>query len=206
MAEHETLQQFLQTNYFNADDSYAVIFEAGVFDALFKHDVKLLQKSIEQLEDMIKKGLTIEEGIKALTAVYNDGDIFISAFQTFDIGTQEEKLIRLTDVRDKKVINKVRGDLKKRAEANPDRKMLIFYGFAGHGMQVDGEQVVIINQLNKRTGFYEWWAVEADIRLMAKKYSNTFNVGIFACCREIFNPSKHCGLFEGTKQEALDHF
>ena len=41
---------------------------------------------------------------------------------------------------------------------------------------------------------------------MAKKYSNTFSVGIFACCREIFNPSKHCGLFEGTKQEAHDHF
>ena len=84
--------------------------------------------------------------------------------------------------------------------------MLIFYGFAGHGMQVDGEQVVIINQLNKKTAFYEWWAAEADMRLMAKKYSNTFSVGIFACCREIFKPAKHCGLFEGTKQEALDYF
>ena len=124
----------------------------------------------------------------------------------YDVGTQEGQLIRLTDIRDKKVINKVRADLKKCAEANPDRKMLIFYGFAGHGMQVDGEQVVIINQFNRRTGFYEWWAAEADIRLMAKKYSNTFSVGIFACCREIFKPAKHCGLFEGTKQEAIDHF
>ena len=139
MAEHETFQQFLLTNFFNADDSYAVIFEAGKFDALCKHDVKLLQKSIEQLEEMLKKGLTIEEGIKALTEVYKDGDSFISAFQKFAIGTQKGKLIRLTDVRDKKEINKVRADLKKRAEANPDRKMLIFYGFAGHGMQVDGE-------------------------------------------------------------------
>ena len=84
--------------------------------------------------------------------------------------------------------------------------MLIFYGFAGHGMQVDGEQVVIINQFNKRTGFYEWWAAEADLRLMAKKYSNTYSVGIFACCREIFKPAKHCGLYEGTKQGAVDHF
>ena len=183
-----------------------MIFEAGVFDALFKHDVKLLQKSLEDLEKMLQKGLTIEEGIKALTEVYKDGDIFISALQKFDIGTQKEKLIRLTDVRDKKEINKVRSDLKKRAEANPDRKMLIFYAFAGHGMQVDGEQVVIINQLNKRTAFYEWWAAEADLRLMSKKYSNTFNVGIFACCREVFNPTKHCGLFQGTKQEALHYF
>ena len=81
MAEHETLQQFLLTNFFNADDSYAVIFEAGKFDALCKHDVKLLKKSIEDLEEMLKKGLTIEEGIKALTEVYKDGDSFISAFQ-----------------------------------------------------------------------------------------------------------------------------
>ena len=130
----------------------------------------------------------------------------IAAFRRYDIGTHKGQLIRLTDIRDKKVINKVRTDLKKRAEANPDRKMLIFYGFAGHGMQVDGEQVVIINQLNKRTGFYEWWAAEADIRVMAKKFSNTYSVGIFACCREIFKPVKHCGLFEGTKQEALEHF
>jgi hypothetical protein len=48
-------------------------------------------------------------------------------------------LIHLTDVRDKKVINTVRTDLKKRAEAQPDRKFLFFFGFAGHGMQIDGE-------------------------------------------------------------------
>ena len=155
---------------------------------------------------MVKKGLTVEEGIKALSEVYKDANQLIAALKHYAIGTQEGTLIRLTDIRDKKIINKVRADLKKLAEANPDRKMLIFYGFAGHGMQLDGEQVVIINQFNKRTGFYEWWAAEADIRLMAKKYSNTFSVGIFACCREIFKPAKHCGLFEGTKQEAIDFF
>ena len=64
----------------------------------------------------------------------------------------------------------------------------------------------MINQLNKRTHFYEWWAAEADIRLIAKKFSNTFSVGIFACCREIFNANKHCDLFSGTENEALVHF
>ena len=121
MVEHETFQQFQLTNYFNADDAYAVIFEAGKFDALFKHDSKLLQKSLEDLEEMLKKGLTIKEGINALTEVYKDGDQFISAFKQFNIGTQKNKLIRLTDVRDKKEINQVRIDLKKRAGANPDR-------------------------------------------------------------------------------------
>ena len=63
----------------------------------------------------------------------------IESFKRYDIGTRENQLIRLTDVRDKKVVNKVRADLKKHAETNPDRKVLIFFGFAGHGMQVDGE-------------------------------------------------------------------
>ena len=127
-------------------------------------------KKIEELQEMVEKGLTVEEGIKALSEVYKDANQLIAALKHYAIGTQEGTLIRLTDIRDKKIINKVRADLKKLAEANPDRKMLIFYGFAGHGMQLDGEQVVIINQFNKRTGFYEWWAAEADIRLMAKKY------------------------------------
>ena len=41
---------------------------------------------------------------------------------------------------------------------------------------------------------------------MAKKFSNTYLVGIFACCRELFSATKHCGYFGGTKQEAVTHF
>ena len=73
-------------------------------------------------------------------------------------------------------------------------------------MQMDGEQVLVINEFNKRTGFYQIWNAEADIRTMAKKHPNTFSVGIFACCREIFSTTRHCGLFGGTYEEALAHF
>ena len=41
---------------------------------------------------------------------------------------------------------------------------------------------------------------------MAKKFSNTYSVGIFACCREIYRPSKHCGLFGGSNEEAYEHY
>ena len=145
MVESQSFKQYHLTNNFVADDAFAVIFEAGVFDSLYKHDAKLMNLKIDQLEVMLKKGLTIEEGINRLDEVYKDACQIIAAVQRYDIGKQEGTLIRLTDIRDKKVINKVRADLKKRAESSPDRKMLIFYGFAGHGMQVDGEQVVIIN-------------------------------------------------------------
>ena len=84
--------------------------------------------------------------------------------------------------------------------------MLVFYAFAGHGMQVDGEQVLLINQLNTRTSFYEWWAAESDIRRFAEKFPNTYLVAIFACCREIFRPATHCGFVGGPKDKAYEHY
>ena len=66
--------------------------------------------------------------------------------------------------------------------------------------------MLIINQCNDKIGFYEWWNVESDIRRMAKNFPNTFSVGIFACCREIYRPTKHCGLFGGTEEAALEYF
>ena len=41
---------------------------------------------------------------------------------------------------------------------------------------------------------------------MAKKFPNTFSVAIFACCREIYRPTKHCGMFGGTDAEALEFY
>ena len=41
---------------------------------------------------------------------------------------------------------------------------------------------------------------------MAKKFSNTYLVGIFACCREIYRPTKHCGLFGGSKEKAYEFY
>ena len=60
--------------------------------------------------------------------------------------------------------------------------------------------------MNKRTKFFEWWAAEGDIRLIAKDYKNTYSVGIFACCRELHSPKRHCDYFKGTEEEAKVHF
>ena len=58
---------------------------------------------------------------------------------------ENKNLFLLTDVTDKKEIGEVRTELKHRAKGNPDTKMLVFYACAGHGMQMDGEQVLVIN-------------------------------------------------------------
>ena len=73
-------------------------------------------------------------------------------------------------------------------------------------MQLDGEQVLVINQCNEKIGYYDWWNVEYDIRTMAGKFPNTYSVAIFACCREIYRPTTHCGLFGGTNEAAYEYF
>ena len=137
----ETPEHAHQTDCFIADDSIAVIFESGVFSSVYKLERKTGTGKIKDLEKCIAEGLEehVVVGNKDLTQVYDDGDLFLRAFQKFDIGIRDDQKIRLTDIKDKTVINKVRNDLKKQAGANPNRKMLIFYGVAGHGLQVDGE-------------------------------------------------------------------
>ena len=126
------------TNAFIADEQFAVLFEAGKFDALYKPAVDLAGMTLKKAEALLKTGVPVVEGNKPLDEVYKDTDIFIEALREYDIGTQDNCLIRLTDITDKKIVNQVRADLKKHAGDNPDLKILFFYAFAGHGVQVDG--------------------------------------------------------------------
>ena len=67
---------------------------------------------------------------------------------------------------------------------------------------MDGKQMAVINEWEKRTKFYSMWPAEHDIRDGAKKCSNAYFIGIFACCREIFNPKRHRDLIGGTEIQA----
>ena len=67
---------------------------------------------------------------------------------------------------------------------------------------MDGKQMAVINEWEKSTSFYKMWPAEADIRDGAKKCSNAYFIGIFACCREIFNPNRHRDLISGTEIQA----
>ena len=73
-------------------------------------------------------------------------------------------------------------------------------------MQVNGRQVLLVNDFDKKTAFYRMWGVENDIRTLAKNNSNSYSVALFACCREIHSTQKHSGLFGGSEQQALAHF
>ena len=71
---------------------------------------------------------------------------------------------------------------------------------------MDGKQMAVVNDWEKRTEYYKMWPAEADIRDRAAKYKNAYFLGYFACCREIFNPKTHRDLFGGTEIQAIVAF
>jgi len=62
---------------------------------------------------------------------------------------------------------------------------------------MDGRQIAIVNEQKEEWSLQEV-AVEHDIREIARKNRNVYVIGLFACCREIFNSQKHRGYFGGT--------
>ena len=44
------------------------------------------------------------------------------------------------------------------------------------------------------------------IRDIARRFQNSFHIAFFACCREIFDPTRHCGGFTGTDAEVAKYF
>ena len=39
-------------------------------------------------------------------------------------------------------------------------------------------------------------------RILAEDYPNTYSIIVFACCRELYDMTRHSGCFGGTKEEA----
>ena len=79
--------------------------------------------------------------------------------------------------------------------------LLIFF-FAGHGVLLEGSQAILVNEFDKRSGFYKMKKVELKLRTLAESFPNAYVVGIFACCRQYFNPEK----MRMKKDEAPKYF
>ena len=76
--------------------------------------------------------------------------------------------------------------------------------FAGHGMQLNGLQVIVINEFDKVKKFYKLYNAENKIRYFSKKFTNCYFVGIFACCREICDLlNKHTGCISAQEYEKM---
>ena len=72
MSEPEEFKQFKLTNDFIPSDAIAVVYAAGIFDAVKKYETKRVIKKIEDLQKQLEDGLTVTDGISPLTEVYKD--------------------------------------------------------------------------------------------------------------------------------------
>ena len=71
--------------------------------------------------------------------------------------------------------------------------------WAGHGMIWHNSQVLLTNELNKKTKFYSFIEVEKQLRSLCSMNNNVYIISLFACCRQIWDPSKHCGMIRASE-------
>ena len=51
----------------------------------------------------------------------------------------------------------------------------------------------VLNEFDPDTTFYRFFQVESFIRTIAEKYRNSYQIAIFACCRENLDLKRHSG-------------
>ena len=86
-----------------------------------------------------------------------------------------------------KVFNRISKKLKDGKKKQPMEKYLILFLFAGHGLLKQGMQEMVYNEFDNNTKFYKMYKAEKKLRLYAEIYPNAYVIGIFACCRQIWD-------------------
>ena len=99
---------------------------------------------------------------------------------------------------DFKTCNATFKNIQKRLLQNPKTKFLILYACAGHGMDVKGQQVLLLNEFDKSTNWYKMLNIESKIRELAERFSNSYQLAFFSCCREIYEKTYHIGVKKGA--------
>ena len=70
----------------------------------------------------------------------------------------------------------------------PLQRFLVIFLFAGHGLLVEGQQILIYNEFDPKERFYKLLRAEAKLRAYAEIYPNSYIISIFACCRQMYDP------------------
>jgi len=77
------------------------------------------------------------------------------------------------------------------ADGLKPKKTLFMQFFAGHGMTLNGEQVLLGNEYDERTEWYKFLRVEQSVRTAANFNAHVYFFTVFACCREKFLPKNN---------------
>jgi hypothetical protein len=55
-------------------------------------------------------------------------------------------------------------ELKAGSQNDKEKKYLTIFVAAGHGMNISGQQVLLLNEFHASTKFYKTWKLEAAVR------------------------------------------
>ena len=103
-------------------------------------------------------------------------------------------------------------ELNRLVREQKDTKFLVMFLFAGHGFVKQGRQILVTNEYDENTKFYNTIQAELLIRTFSSRYKNVYNVTIFACCRCFLDPLKFTdfpskkALDEMTKKFESDNY
>ena len=88
--------------------------------------------------------------------------------------------------------------------ANPPENYLVIMLFACHGVLHEGNQSIVLNEYDKSKGFYKLLPVEKKLRTWANIFPNAYFIGIFACCRTLWDNDEMCGLISKADKEVFE--
>jgi hypothetical protein len=124
-----------------------------------------------------------------LPACLDDINAFKECMKYYDL-TDPDNIYELHN-KSFRECNKTFINIKNRLKKEPETNYIIFIVAAGHGMNSEGQQVLLVNEYKPANKFYKWLAIEEYIRAFAKIFPNSYTLAFFACCREIYSFEKH---------------
>ena len=81
-------------------------------------------------------------------------------------GATEENEYNCEDPTAKEMLQ-LKNKLYKRFKSKPKKKYLVYFILAGHGMNVGGQQVLLLNEYDPKSKYYKMWNIEKILRAFA---------------------------------------
>lgn len=180
----------MRQDFFVPDHCIAVYFATSKFDEVQE----------------VKSDGSVVQAYGDLTAAKPDCDTLRECLEKYGIRNPADiynldnnpTLKEVTDV-----CKKIEIRLKAGKFMEPPENYLVIFLFAGHGILHDGMQSVLVNEYMNRTKFYKMFRAEAIIRGYAGTYPNSYIIGIFACCRQLYNQNEMTGKISKKEADAL---
>ena len=179
-----TLNETLRETHFVPHNKLVVYIATSEFDAVWRRDEK---GKIVQFMDNLPQ---CREDCSTLRFV-------MKRYQITDTGPDHK--YNMDNNPTKSEYRDAMKDISKRARDHPDENFLVFYIIAGHGMVFNGKTILILNEFDPSESFYKYAEIEQQIRRLAYYHPNMYQVGFFACCREILNRNLHSGGFSAQR-------